>query len=147
MDAEDVEVAREGYRAISQFYETRDPEPIRRHLERFFQPDAVLSAGSPEVFVEGEWSGHDGIFRFMTNQLEAFEGMWIEPQDFVEAGEEWLLVPIRFGGRTRHTGIEIELSPVHAFHLSDGRVTEFRIYRTMPEAIAGIGAQPRVTDS
>jgi hypothetical protein len=147
MASENVESVRAGYVEIARFYDTRDPEAIRAHIERFFHPDCVLSAGSPEVFVEGEWSGHDGIFRFMTNQLEAFEGMWIEPQDFIETGEEWLLVPIRFGGRTRHTGIEVELSPVHAFRLLDGRATEFLIYRTLPEALAGIGAQARLTDS
>ena len=130
MASENVEVGPLGLRGGSRT-STR-PATRRRsaaHIERFFHPDCVLSAG-PEVFVEGTWSGHDGIFRFMTNQLEAFQGMWIEPLDFVEAGEEWLVVPIRFGGTARHTGMEITLSPVHVFRLADGRATEFQIFRT-----------------
>jgi hypothetical protein len=141
MTSENVESARSGYMEIARFYETRDPEAIREHIERYFHPDCVLSAG-PEVFVEGTWSGHDGIFRFMTNQLEAFQGMWIEPLDFIEASEEWLVVPIRFGGTARHTGMEIALSPVHVFRMVDGRATEFQIFSTLEDAYSAIGAQP-----
>ena len=142
MASENVETARAGYASISHFYETRDPEPIRAHIDRFFHDDCKLSAGSEQVFVEGVWSGHDGIFRFMTNQLEAFQGMWIEPLDFIEEGEDWLVVPIKFGGTARHTGVEIVLSPVHVFRMVDGRATEFRIYSTVEDALSAIGAQP-----
>src|SRR5688572_22100960 len=122
MPSENVEIARAGYAALSHFYETRDSEPIRRHIERFMHPDCLLSAGSAEVFVEGTWKGHDGVFRFMTNQLEALEDMWIQPKDFIETGE-WLVVPIDFGGRARHTGMEVSLSPVHVFRVAgDHRV-------------------------
>jgi hypothetical protein len=141
MPSENVEMARAGYTAIAHFYETGDSGPVRRHIERFMDPRCGLSAGSPEVFLEGTWDGHDGMFRFMTNQVEAYEKMWIEPQDFIEAGD-WLVVPIRFGGRGKHSGIEVVLEPVHAFRMRNGLAIEFVVYRTMKEALAAVGAQP-----
>jgi hypothetical protein len=146
MDPETIEMARAGYTTISHYYETGDEGPVRRHIAEFFDPACVLSAG-PEVFVEGEWSGHDGMIRFMTNQREVFQNMWIEPLEFIDTGGEWLLVPIRFGGRARHTGVEIELTPVHAFRIPGFRVTDFQIFQTLEDARAGIAAQPRLTDS
>jgi hypothetical protein len=141
MASENVKRARAGYVALAHFYETRDPVPIRRHLERVIHPACVVAAGSPEVFVEGTWQGHDGLFRFLTNQLDALEDMWIEPRDFIEMGE-WLVVPVDFGGRAKHTGMEISLSPVHLLRVAeDHRVIEFWIHRTLGEALAAIEAQ------
>src|SRR5215212_3484444 len=143
---ENVDLARAGYPAIEHYYATGDEGPVRRHIEQFMHPDCVLSAG-PEVFTEGVWTGHDGVLRFMKNQREVFRDMWIEPLDFIQAGDEWLVVPIRFGGTARHTGMEIELTPVHAFRVAEHRVTDFQIFQTLHDARTAIGAQPRATDS
>jgi hypothetical protein len=145
MPSEDIETARAGFAAISHFYETGDPGPVRRHIGRFVEPDCEVSAGSPDVFLEGTWTGHDGMIRFMTNQVEAFEHMWIEPQDFIER-DDWIVVPIKFGGRAKHTGMDLTLSPVHTFRMRDGRVAQFVIHRTLEDALAAIGSQAR-TDS
>ena len=68
-----------------------------------------------EAYKTGEF-----LLRFITAQLEAFSDMWLRPEEFIEVGEQ-IVVPVRFGGRARHTGIEIEFSAVHVWTLRDGK--------------------------
>src|SRR3954453_4281562 len=141
MASENVEIARAAYGLIEHYYATGDEEPIRRHMKDRFDPGCVLSAG-PNVFLEGTWSGHDGILRFMTSQREVFRDMWIEPLDYIEVGDDWLVGPGKSRGHPRHTGIDLELGAVHAFHIHDGRAKEFRIFHALEDALAELGAQP-----
>jgi ketosteroid isomerase-like protein len=64
--------------------------------------------------------------------------MWIEPLEFIEVGDR-LVVPYRFGGRARHTGIEVEFSFVHVLHLPDGKVVRCDVFKTKGEALEAAG--------
>jgi hypothetical protein len=54
MSQENVELAREGIAAINDVYRTGDLTPWRRHVEKAFDAEVVLEAGT-EAFTEGEW--------------------------------------------------------------------------------------------
>jgi ketosteroid isomerase-like protein len=87
--------------------------------EKMWDPDIVFRTA--ETFVEsGEWRGYEGVLQFTSDQMEAFERMWIEPEEFIDAGAA-LVVPVRFGGRARHTGIEVEFSYVHVITIQNGK--------------------------
>jgi hypothetical protein len=138
MSQENVEQAREAVVAVNETYRTGDLAPWRRHVERSFDPEVVLEFGRG-TFTEGEWRGLKGAIGFVGNQMEVLESMWIRADDFIDVDDECLVVALTFGGQARHTGIDVQLSPVHVFRLRDGRVIRWQIFQTREEALEAAG--------
>ncbi len=139
MSQENVEVARQAVKAINETYRTGDLLPWRRHVERTFDPEVVLEAAPTWAFTEGEWSGHEGVVGFVANQMEVLEDMWLRADDYIDVDDECLIVAITFGGRARHTGIDVELSPFHVFRLRDGRALRWQVFQDRSEALEAAG--------
>jgi ketosteroid isomerase-like protein len=139
MSGETVELARRAVEAINETYRTGDAEAWRRFVEEACDPDLVLQAPT-EAFTEGEWRGHDGAVGFVVNQMEVLERMWLRADDYVEAGPERLLVAVTFGGRARHTGIDVELHPFHVFTYRNGKATRWQIFTHRDDAVAALEA-------
>jgi hypothetical protein len=70
--------------------------------------------------------------------MEAFERMWIEPLEFIDAGN-MLVVPIRLGGTARHTGIDMEFELFHVFEFRDGQVVRLEPLLDRGEALTAAG--------
>ena len=138
MASRNVELAKAGYAALAETYRTKDTGPLRALLEESVDPGFVLR-GEGDAFTEGEWHGRGGLLSFVTNQMEAMESMWIRAEDFIEVGEHTVVVPVTFGGRARHTGIDVELAPTHVYEVRDGKTVSLRIFRTREEALAAVG--------
>ena len=62
----------------------------------------------------------------------------MEASEFIDRGD-YLIVPYRFGGRARHTGLEVEFSFVHLITLRDGKVTRCEVHKTKAEALEAAG--------
>ena len=139
MASRNVELAKAGYAALAETYRTKDMAPLRALLEENVDPGFVLRGEG--AFTEGEWHGPGGLLSFVTNQMEAMESMWIRAEEFLEVDEHTVVVPVTFGGRARHTEIEVELSPTHVYSSRDGKFTMLRIFRTREEALAAVRAQ------
>jgi ketosteroid isomerase-like protein len=136
---QNLKVAQSGVAAINETYQSGDLDAWRRHVEEVFDPGVVLESETG-AFTEGRWHGHDGATAFVANQMEVLEEMWLRIDEFFEASENCLIVPVTFGGRARHTGIELELHPVHVFTLRDGKAVRWQIFpdRDQAEAAAGL---------
>ena len=70
--------------------------------------------------------------------MQAFEQRWIEPEEFIDSGDV-LVVPVRFGGRARHTGIEVEFSYVHVITIQNGRTVRVDVYESKAQALEAVG--------
>ena len=88
---------------------------------------------------QGTVAGHDGAIAFVANQMEVLEDMWLRIDEYFEASENWLIVPLTFGGRARHTGLDVELHPVHVFTLHDGRAVRWQIFSDREQAFDAAG--------
>jgi ketosteroid isomerase-like protein len=137
MSQENVEIVRRGYDAISSVYSTGEVNDLLPFLEANYDPDVVLKTSGmfPET---AEVHGHSGMLRFVSTQMEAFQKMWIEPQEFIDADNR-VVVPVRFGGEARHTGLEVEFSVVHVASFRAGKVARIDIYRSKAEALEATG--------
>ncbi|MDQ3935523.1 MAG: nuclear transport factor 2 family protein [Actinomycetota bacterium] len=135
MSGENVEFLRRGYDAMNEMLERRDID--RAQIEEFWTEDCVLRPAGilPE---SAEMHGHDGIVRFIENQLEAFDELQIEALEWIDAGDR-VVVPIRFGGRARYTGMDVAFEVVHVVTLRDGRVARTDMYREKEEALRAVG--------
>jgi|SRR5438270_4823055 len=134
MSQANVELAREGYEALNEAYRTGN---FRDALERFCDPAIVLTPSGilPE---SSEMRGHEGMLRFVSLQSEAFDDFWVEPHAFIDAGDR-VVVPIRFGGRAQHTGLDVAFEVVHVLTAHDGKWRRIDMYPSKDEALEAVG--------
>jgi ketosteroid isomerase-like protein len=134
MSQENVELARRGYAALNDAYQTGE---FLSAIHQFCDPEIVLKPSGilPE---SSEMHGHEGLLRFAALQTEAFEEFWVEPQEFIDAGDR-VVVPVRFGGRARHTGLEVVFEVVHVCTAHDGKWTRLDMYVSKAEALEAVG--------
>jgi uncharacterized protein len=131
---ENVEIVRRSYDAINDAYKTGD---YLRPIEEVCHPDVVLRTSG--MFPEsGEYHGYAGLREFTSNQAEAFELMSVQPVEFVDAGDQ-IVVPVRFGGTARHTGIETTFSVAHVWTIHDGKVSRLDMYQSRDDALKAVG--------
>jgi uncharacterized protein len=135
MSRENVDLVRRGYAALNQNFQSGELDFSL--IEKLWTQDCVLvpSGLLPE---SREMQGHAGIAQFATAQMEAFEQMWVEPLEFIEAGDR-VVVPVRFGGKARHTGIEVEFSVVHVFTVRNGKLARLDMHADKPKAFEAAG--------
>jgi len=135
MSRENIELVRLAYATLNDTY--RSGRIDLAIVEEMWHDDCVLKPAG--VLPESrEMRGHDGVVQFTTAQMEAFEQMTAEPEDFIDAGDR-VIVPFRFGGRGRHTGIAIGFSVVHVWTLRDGKAARLDMYATRAEALEAAG--------
>jgi ketosteroid isomerase-like protein len=139
MSQEDVENARRSYATLNEAYRRGDAKVFLPILEEMWAPDAVFEpAGVLPDSRPRPHQGWDGVLHFIGNQMEAFSEGWVEASEFIDRGD-YLIVPYRFGGRARHTGLEVEFSFAHLITLLDGKVTRCEVHKTKAEALQAVG--------
>jgi ketosteroid isomerase-like protein len=132
---ESNEVVPEAVAALNETYRTGDMGPWRRHVEKWADPELVLEAPT-DAFIEGTWRGHDGVVSFVANQMEVLEGMWLRLDELIEAHPGCLVAVITFGGRARHSGLEVEMHPCHLFRMRDGKIHQWQVFPKREPALA-----------
>ncbi len=132
MSQENVEIVRSIYAAWERgvFEETHWADP-----EIDFQP----IGDTPSA---GRWKGLDGMANGWREWLSAWEEFRVEPDEFLELGEERILVLARFGGRGRTSGLEIGqvwTKAASVFHIRNSLVTRLVVYTDYRRALADLG--------
>jgi ketosteroid isomerase-like protein len=152
MSEENVEIVRRAYEtgddayygrieALHEAHESGDFAEFLPATDELVNADFVLRTPEGGLFPEGgttEWRGREGFIRFVAQQAEAFESMWIEPEEFIDAGNK-VVVPLQFGGRARSTGIEVKFALVHVVTIHDRKAARIDIYVTKTEALEAAG--------
>ena len=133
MSQENIDLVRRCYDAMNEAYRTGD---LGKPMEEFCHADVVLRTSG--MFPEsGDYEGHEGLREFAANQAEAFEQMWVRPDEFIDA-EDRVVVPVHFGGEARHTGIAVAFSVIHVWTVRDLRVARLDMYRSRAEALDAV---------
>jgi len=136
---QDVRNVRRAYAALDAVFRTGDAEAFRPILEELWDTDVVYEPADvvPET---APIHGRDGIVRLIADQMTVFRPgtLWLEPLEYVEAGE-LLVVPYRFGGRARYSGIELRFFFVHVITLRCGRVTRVEVFESRARALRAAG--------
>ena len=145
MSQENVERAKVGLAALVETYRTGDIAPWARNVEDNFDREILVETGGAGAFTEGAWRGHAGAIGFVANQMEVLESMWISGEEIIDVDDDRLIVRINFGGRARHTGVEVSFTPTHVFDLHEGKVIRWRIFELArrPSKPPGCGSRPR----
>src|SRR5262245_57285901 len=136
MSEENLVRARQAYTALNSAYKKGD---VAAMVDEFAHPElAITTAGGfPET---GEWHGPEGAREYIEGQMEAFEQMRIEVDELIDGGDR-VLAHARFGGRARHTGIELDFSVYHVLTIRGGKTVRLDMYADRSQALEAAGLQ------
>jgi ketosteroid isomerase-like protein len=139
MSQEKVELIGRVYDVANQTYKTGDLTELNDLLDQAVIEEIVLKP-SGRFPAADEWRGHEGMRQFMVDQMEAFEAgtMWAEPQEYIDSGDK-LIALGRFGGRARHTGIEVEFEFIHMWKISETTILRLDMFASKDEALEAAG--------
>jgi ketosteroid isomerase-like protein len=135
MSEENVEVVR---RAL---------EASRRPDQREGDPEAIFEFLDPAIvwevrpdFPDAEtYTGYEGMRRLFAAFREALDETWYRPLEFIDGGDQ-IVVPIRWGGRGRGSGIEIaESEEFWVFTLRNGKIVHLKEYAARNPALDAAG--------
>jgi ketosteroid isomerase-like protein len=87
----------------------------------------------------GPIQGKPALRAWLEQWLDAFEGFWFEAVEFIDAGEDQVVVVERFGGRAKISGIETEQTQAFVSTTRDGKIVRCREFMTRAEALEAAG--------
>lgn len=106
-----------------------------------FDPD--VESGGFGLWAEGTGtvSGFEALSSMMRDWLAAWERpLKVEAEEFIESGDR-ILVLIRWHGRGKGSGVEMEARGAHVWTFRDGRAVGFYVYRDRDEARASLESE------
>jgi ketosteroid isomerase-like protein len=123
---ENVEAMRRGY---EHFIATRE---VRAHVDLVWD---VSRLGWPEQQI---YSGVEGAMQFNAEWADVWYGWELEVEDYLDAGER-VVVIINQRGRSKATGIPVEMRFAQVWTLRDGRGVRMQLYASVEEALEAVG--------
>ena len=125
-----------------------DVEIVRGLIEAWGRGDysAALDSIDPEIEVDvafhadldGTYRGHAGLADLMEAFWAEFEGQRIEIEEAIPADSD-VVVGVRFQGRGKRSGVEIDMPAWHVWSLREGKAVRWRLLRTEQEAREAAG--------
>jgi ketosteroid isomerase-like protein len=121
----------------------------RRPDQREGNPEAIFEFLDPTIvwevrpdFPDAEiYTGYEGMRRLVAAFREALEETWYRPLEFIDGGDQ-IVVPMRWGGRGRGSGIEIaESEEFWVFTLRNGKIVHVKEYADRNPALEAAGLQ------
>jgi ketosteroid isomerase-like protein len=116
---------------------------VRAGFDRFPSPE-LFDVLSPDIEWHvrsdlpdaGVYRGHEGVRQLLGRFEEILDEMWIRPEEFIDAGEETVIVPLRWGGTGKGSGVEVEeRGETWVFNVRDEKIVRVNEYGTRAEAL------------
>jgi ketosteroid isomerase-like protein len=100
-----------------------------------YSPDIVweVRADMPDAEI---YEGHAGVARLRARFAEVMDDIWVEPLDYIPVGDSAVVVPLRWGGRGKGSGMEFtESGETWVFAVRGGKVARVREFTTREQAL------------
>jgi ketosteroid isomerase-like protein len=131
MSQENVEIVRRGYAAWERTG-SPDYEFLHARIE-WHGPREFPDLAEPHY-------GHEGVARYLDKVNEVFDDYRMVPEEFIDAGEDQVLVFSREGGRGKGSGAKVQTNPTaHLWTLQDGKAIRMKSYWQRSEALEAAG--------
>jgi ketosteroid isomerase-like protein len=134
MAQEDVEALRRVYEQMAQgnFWAARD----------IFHPEIAWewSSGMSGLTGVSTYHGIKGVEAATRDQFEAWEWFWQEGEEFIEAGDD-VVVLTRLHGRMKGSESEVQSHAADVWTFREGSAVRFRSYDSRAEALEAVGLQ------
>ena len=130
MSAENVEIIRRGY---EEFLATGEL------AERITAPEFVWDMSTFHGWPERQtYQGVEGTREFLADWVGAWEDWRLEVRDLVDAGDDVVAI-VHQSGRSKATGLEVEMDFAMVWTMQDGKQTRMRMYADPDEALRAVG--------
>lgn len=134
MSRENIEVARRAVDGWSAFGETG----VDSFLVECYADDCV-SEDFPDLPDGASHVGREGASERYRNFVEVWGEFAIEPAEFIDAGDDLVIVVVAMSGRGEESGIPIDFLPTFIWELRDGEIVRDRAFTSRSEAFAAAG--------
>jgi ketosteroid isomerase-like protein len=141
MSQENVEAVRRGYGALVEGFAGGDFEGG--------EFDALFEWLDPEIDWRGPREfpdlaqprfGHEGVREYVAILFEAIEDYRMNPEEFIDARGDQVLVFSREGGRGKESGAEVVTHPTaHLWTLRNGKAIRMQSYWERSDALEAAG--------
>jgi ketosteroid isomerase-like protein len=135
MSQENVEVVR---RLLPAFQSVDVGNFERRfdEVREIFDPEVEWVAAPHSLLSSEEYRGHEGVRRFWTEFLSAWDEYGVEVEELIDAGDRVVAV-LRLSGRTDE--LEVGEARSSLFTLRDGRIVRIEPFASKDDALAAAG--------
>jgi ketosteroid isomerase-like protein len=131
MSQEDVAAVEDAYRALAS-------EGLDRFLEHWSDDlDHRSIIGAPDD--RGPIHGRDAMRAYVQDWMDTFDEFRIEPVELIDAGGGVVVGVVRYGGRAKLSGIELDETLAVVFTIRDRKIARGREYATRAEALEAVG--------
>ena len=127
MSQENVEVIRRGY---AYFNATGK---IRAHADLVWD---VSHLGWPDQQI---YTGVEGAMQFNAEWAAAWDDWELDAVDFLDAGGERVVVILNQRGRSKATGVPVDMHFAQVWTLRDGQGIRMEMYANTDEALEAVG--------
>ena len=130
MSAENVEIVRLGY---DEFLATGEL------VERITAPEFVWDMSTFHGWPERQtYEGPKGTREFLTDWVGAWEDWRREVRELIDAGDDVVAI-LHQSGRSKTTGLEVDMDFAQVWTLKDGKQTRMRMYADPDDALREVG--------
>ena len=88
---------------------------------------------------QGPIHGKDALRAYMHDWIDTFDQFTVEPLEVIDAGQDQAVAVVRFGGRAKLSGVEVDLTFAALYAVRDGKVARGREYWTKEQALEAAG--------
>ena len=131
MSQENVEVVRQAYEAFNR-------AGLDALLERF-HPDIEYDVTAGIGPYAGMYYGRAAVRSFLADYLDGWEYVRMEPEEFIEVGENHVVVLLRLHLRGKGSGVEVSAMTFNAWTMRDGKAVRMAVCNDKAEAIEAVG--------
>ena len=93
--------------------------------------------GAPDD--RGPIHGKEAMRAYVQDWIDTFEGFRIEPVELIQVDENTVAAVLRYGGRAKLSGMEIDDTFGVVFSIHNGKIARGREYATRAEALQAAG--------
>ena len=107
-------------------------------LVNFWHPDIDWRAieGAPDDV--GVFAGQEAMWRYFGQWLEMFDEARNEPEEFIEAGDQIVVVQ-HASGIGKRNGVPVDMRYAVVYTVQDGKILRGREYATRTQALKAVG--------
>ena len=135
MSQENVEIVRTLFAAL-QSVNVGNVERRLDEVREIFDPEVEWVAAPHSLLASGEYRGYDGVSRFWTQFLSAWDEYGVQVDELIDAGDQVVAV-MRLSGRTNQ--LEVDEARSSVLTLRDGRIVRVEPFASKDEALEAAG--------
>jgi ketosteroid isomerase-like protein len=131
-------MSQENVEVVQKLYELGPSAVLSgRDLSDLLDPDVEWLPAAQSLLAGDRYDGHEGVRRFWTDLLSAWDEYRVEPVEFFDCGDQ-VAVVMRIRARSER-GIEVDENWSALYALRDGRIVRFQGFTDPDGALEAVG--------